>query len=88
MGGVSQMFHGMVGGRGLPDEATSSLRRKQPRALATQIAAVVACFFGVWVAKSWMATWFDLRAGAALRLPFFLFLIFIVKILRCALLTI
>jgi hypothetical protein len=68
MGGVSQMFHGMVGGRGLPDEATSSLRRKQPRALATQIAAAVACFFRIWVAKSWMATRFDSCAGAALSM--------------------
>jgi hypothetical protein len=79
MEGVSQMFHGTVGGRGLQDEATASLRSKQPRPLATQIAAAVGGIFGVWVAKKWMATRFDSRNGAALRYRFismFLFFLF------------
>jgi hypothetical protein len=66
MEGVSQMFHGTAGGRGLRDEATASLPSEQPRPLATQIAAAVARFFGVRVAKKWMATRFDSRGGAAL----------------------
>ena len=76
MEGVSQMFHGTARGRGLQDEATTSLRSKQPRPLATQIAAAVARFFGVWVAKKWMATRFDSHGGAALTDPVSFFRIF------------